>query len=812
MSKQIVNQFSFNAGRISPLLEGRQDIAQYSRALSEADNATVSSRGPVSRRKGFEYIANVKTKTSNIRLVPYQVSDTSAFILEFGENYIRFYKDGAQVESSPSVPLEVTTTYSSAQVDDIWFVQRGVTLYISHKDKPLATLVRTSDTVWTLADFVYYPAPTTEDGHKPTAILTPGATTGTGVTFTTTTTGVFLASDVGRQIINLSGAGRASITSIVADDEVVVDIIEDFPSTSNIPSQYWKLDLSPISELTASALSRGSIVTVTSDDIGTATAINTFRTVDVGKYIVMNGGVIQINKYVSASEVTGEVQKSLNSLDETAIWTLEEEIFSSANGYPEFVTFHQQRLVLASSSSNPNTLWLSESGDLQSFGVGPDDEDSISVDLSTTNSTSISWVLSSRDLLIGTLGGESAISGTASGSAITPSNIFQTQRTSYGSAKHQPELVAGEVIFKQIAGRKLRSIQYDFSSDGYLGNDLTLLAEDISEGKIDRIIYVENPDPLIIATDEAGDLLVCAYDKSQQVVGWSKWSTNGTVEDVQTITTSSTDEVWAVVSRTINGTAEKYIERLYSGDSTSLVAGFSDSFFSDDSPVTVSGITQANPGVVTATGHGFSDGDRVKLFEVGGMTEVIGKTYVVANKTTNTFELTLLNGTNVDTSGFTAYTSGGKVYKLFNSVSGLDHLEGEEVIVITDGASHPAKTVSSGSITLDNYYYNVVVGLSYETKLVTVSIDSNGVGQGQRQKKQQAILRVDRSVIPTLNGSFKPRRNTNDVMDARPVLTTGDLVYHLSGWDRSGKLTITTSEGLPLTLLAIYGSSLINPV
>lgn len=811
MTKQFVNQFSFNAGRISPLLEGRQDIAQYSRALTEADNATVSSRGPVSRRKGFEYIADVKTKTSNIRLVPYQVSDTSAFILEFGENYIRFYKDGAQVESSPSVPLEVATTYSSAQVDDIWFVQRGVTLYISHKDKPLATLVRASDTVWTLADFEYLPPPTEEVGDKLAATLTPGSTTGLGVTFTAGSS-VFLKGDVGRQIINLNGAGRASITGYTSGTVVMADIIEDFPSTSAIASGDWKVDLSPLSELTPSGSAKGSIITITSDELGTTTALDTFRSTDVGKYILLNGGVVQINQLVSASEVTGEVQKTLNSSDETAIWSLEEDVFDATKGFPEFVGFYQQRLVLAANASNPTTLWLSESGDLQSFGIGPDDEDSISVDISTTNSTSISWILSSRDLLIGTLGGESAISGTASGSAVTPSNIFQTQRTSYGSAKHQPELIAGEVIFKQIAGRKLRSIQYDFSSDGYLGNDLTLLAEDISEGKIDRIIYVENPDPLIIATDEAGDLLVCSYDKSQQVVGWSKWLTNGTVEDVQTITTSSTDEVWVVVSRTINGTSEKYIERLYSGETDSLVAGFSDSFFSDDTPITVSGITQADPGVVTATGHGLSDGDRVKLFEVGGMAEVIGKTYVVANKTTNTFELTLLNGTNVDTSGFTAYTSGGKVYKLFNSVSGLDHLEGEKVVVITDGASHPSKTVSSGSITLDNYYYNVVVGLSYETKLVTVSLDSSGVGQGQRQKKQQPILRVDRSVIPTLNGSFKPRRNTTDKMDARPALTTGDLVYPLAGWDRTGKLTITTSEGLPLTLLAIYGSSLINPL
>ena len=78
---------------------------------------------------------------------------------------------------------------------------------------------------------------------------------------------------------------------------------------------------------------------------------------------------------------------------------------------------------------------------------------------------------------------------------------------------------------------------------------------------------------------------------------------------------------------------------------------------------TVSGITQASPGVVTATGHGFSDGNIIQLEDVVGMVEVNENKYKVSNKAANTFELTdSVTGASIDTSGFTAYSSAGVVF------------------------------------------------------------------------------------------------------------------------------------------------------
>ena len=84
---------------------------------------------------------------------------------------------------------------------------------------------------------------------------------------------------------------------------------------------------------------------------------------------------------------------------------------------------------------------------------------------------------------------------------------------------------------------------------------------------------------------------------------------------------------------------------------------------------TISAITKANPAVVTATSHGYSNGDEVVISSVGGMTEVNGKRFLVADKTTNTFELQDKDGVDINSSSFTTYTSGGVSNKVFELVT-----------------------------------------------------------------------------------------------------------------------------------------------
>ncbi len=75
----------------------------------------------------------------------------------------------------------------------------------------------------------------------------------------------------------------------------------------------------------------------------------------------------------------------------------------------------------------------------------------------------------------------------------------------------------------------------------------------------------------------------------------------------------------------------------------------------------ITGATQADPCVITAVAHGWGSGEEVRIEDVVGMTELNGITYLTANKTTNTFEITDIEGANIDSTAFTAYTSGGLV-------------------------------------------------------------------------------------------------------------------------------------------------------
>ena len=94
-----------------------------------------------------------------------------------------------------------------------------------------------------------------------------------------------------------------------------------------------------------------------------------------------------------------------------------------------------------------------------------------------------------------------------------------------------------------------------------------------------------------------------------------------------------------------------------------------------DSSKTITGITQANPGVVTATAHGFSNGDEIYLSGIGGMTEMNGTVQTITNVTTDTFEI-------VDTTTYTAYTSGGTADK---------HVQTSETLTWTGEFDTPAR-------------------------------------------------------------------------------------------------------------------------
>ena len=146
-----MEQYSFNAGELSPFLYGRVDIAKYASGCRTLENFVCLPHGPAARRPGLQFIAPVKVAGKYVRLVPFQVSTEQAYILEFGENYIRFYKEGGQI----GAPYEVATNYLESDLTRMDFAQSADTLFIAHDRHVPAKLLRISDTNWVLSDILF---------------------------------------------------------------------------------------------------------------------------------------------------------------------------------------------------------------------------------------------------------------------------------------------------------------------------------------------------------------------------------------------------------------------------------------------------------------------------------------------------------------------------------------------------------------------------------------------------------------------------------------------------------------------------------
>ena len=150
MGKALLSVPSFTAGELSPRMEGRTDFQKYYSAGTIINNFVVQPHGPVTRRPGSVFVSEVKNSAHNTRLIPFSFSTTQTYILEFGDQYIRFYKDSGQITSGGSA-YEISSPYLHTEVFDIKFAQSADVMYITHPNHPTKKLSRTGHTNFTLA-------------------------------------------------------------------------------------------------------------------------------------------------------------------------------------------------------------------------------------------------------------------------------------------------------------------------------------------------------------------------------------------------------------------------------------------------------------------------------------------------------------------------------------------------------------------------------------------------------------------------------------------------------------------------------------
>ena len=218
---------NFTAGELSPRLNGRTDLTKYFNGCTTLENFLIHPHGGATRRPGTRHVAEVKSSAAQCRLIPFQFNVTQAYILEFGNNYFRIYKDGGQVTSgSPAAAVEVTTTYTTAQLADLKFAQSADVMYVTHPSKPVRKIARTSHTAWTITDVVFKRGPFLEE-NTTTTTLTASARTGSVTLTASAVTGInsgdgFQSTDIGR-LVKLHH-GYAEITAVGSTTSVTATV------------------------------------------------------------------------------------------------------------------------------------------------------------------------------------------------------------------------------------------------------------------------------------------------------------------------------------------------------------------------------------------------------------------------------------------------------------------------------------------------------------------------------------------------------------------------------------------------------------
>ncbi|MCK5644165.1 MAG: hypothetical protein KAJ19_25425, partial [Gammaproteobacteria bacterium] len=474
-------------------------------------------------------------------------------------------------------------------------------------------------------------------------------------------------------------------------------------------------------------------------------------------------GYVKITGFTSTTIVTGTVIRRLpSSMLTPGVYTWYEGAWSDERGFPRAVSFDaNDRLWWAGSPYRPQNLWGSKVALHKDYGISRPlrEDDALDLKLGSKKANAIRWIIPARKLATGTSATEYWLTDATGRGPLTPTSKDAAVGSSEGSSGVQPVAVGNVILFLQRHGKIIHELRYELDSDSNTGAELTILAEHLTRTYgIVSMAYQKEPYKVLWCVRSDGVMLGLTYYPSQEVAGWHRHETDGDVESVSVIPGDGEDEVWIVVERDIDGTPQKFIERMHS---TFTTDDLSDAFFVDsgltfDDRQAVESMTHVDPGVVTITAHGYLDGDTIRfrsldknLAAESDLESLNNEEFTVFNKTANTFELKDIEDNVIDLSEYKQVES-ATTGKNVTVISGLDHLEGETVTVLADGSPVADLSVSSGSITLTRGASVVHVGLGYNSDLVIlppVTVDNKGqpvLGEIKRYSTTTPML--DRSL------------------------------------------------------------------
>jgi len=201
-------QDSFNAGELSPKMAGQCTFEKYRFGCEVLENFIPLPQGPAQSRPGLRYVSLAKYNNNPCAVRPFVSSDTAAYILEFGNLYIRVYKNQAQLLNGAAA-YEIVTPYAAADVMNLCFSQLNDIMYFWHNSYAPMKLSRYGDTNWTLTVVLWNDGPYLDESTLGGVQLNASAGYGNGITITAQNRGVTASFD---SSVFTAAANQAALT------------------------------------------------------------------------------------------------------------------------------------------------------------------------------------------------------------------------------------------------------------------------------------------------------------------------------------------------------------------------------------------------------------------------------------------------------------------------------------------------------------------------------------------------------------------------------------------------------------------------
>lgn len=441
----------------------------------------------------------------------------------------------------------------------------------------------------------------------------------------------------------------------------------------------------------------------------------------------------------------------LPDTDPAGTWRL--GAWSATTGYPARVAFHEERLTFARTDHQPQTLWMSRSGDFENMRPGAADDDAITMTILAGQVNEIQWIAEAKALQIGTTGATRTVSAPDPDKPLTPGNLKQSRHTTFGTEAIQPVQVGPVTLFVGAYGRCLREFIFSLEADGFVAPDISILSEHMLRTGVRQLAYAQDPDAIVWMVAGDGQLIGMTYERDQKVVGFHRHHIAGGVTDefaaVESVATvpgnNGADETWLIVRRTVADATRRHIERLEPG---------------------------------------FDGQPKAQAFHVD-----CGLSY----------------------EGPPA-----------NEVAGLDHLEGEAVAILADGAVDPPQVVVAGTIRLQGGRKASIVhaGLQFASVARTLPISASGRDGallGRRKRVQKVFLDLlDTQGLKAGAAIERLERATwrlpADQMGSSPALFTGMAEVGIDdSWTNDGQILLVADQPLPATVLAVMPALEVEP-